>query len=170
MNEKDEMGVGFEQYYQELFRYAVYLTKNREQAEDLVGNAVYKFLLAIEKIPDEQQKFWLLRVIRNEFIDHERKRKRWQISSFHKMKEMLLSNTDMEQELVDKEKKEKLAAIIATLQSPYKEVIFHYYYSEMSVKEIQDYYGMSTSQVKTILYRGRNKIKERLLDEGIRGI
>lgn len=170
MNEKEDVVVGIEGYYQELFQYAVYLTKNREQAEDLVGTAVYKFLLSIDKVPEGQQKFWLLRVIHNEFIDLERMRKRWKISSFHKIKESLLSHTNVEQELLRKEEKEKLTSIIVELPYPYREVIFHYYYSEMSVKEIQQYLGMSSSQVKTILYRGRKKIKEALLNEGIKGL
>lgn len=167
MNEKEQFGVGFEQYYSELFRYAVYLTKNREQADDLIGNAVYKYLLNIEKIPIEQQKFWLLRVIRNDFIDNERKRKRWRIGSLHKMRDSLRSSVNMEQQFIEKERKERLAAIVASLPSPYKEVIFHYYYSDMSIKEIEYYFGLNNSQVKTILYRGRKKIKEELLNEGV---
>ncbi|MBP1045660.1 sigma-70 family RNA polymerase sigma factor [Enterococcus sp. BWM-S5] len=166
----EKFAVGFEKYYQELFRYAVYLTKNQEQANDLVGNAVYKLLLTIEKVPESQQKFWLLRVIRNEFIDGERRRKRWRILPLHNVKEEFLSAANVEKELEVKQEKEQLLVIVAELPSPYKEVIFHFYYSEMSIKEIQSYFGMSLSQVKTILYRGRNKIKERLLNEGIRGI
>ncbi|MBL1224474.1 RNA polymerase sigma factor [Enterococcus sp. BWR-S5] len=168
MNEKEKFGLVFEQYYEELFRYAVYLTKNREQADDLVGNAVYKFLLNIEKISEEQQKFWLLRVIRNDFIDSERKRKRWKTDVFHRIKETLWNQEDTEQELINQESKERLASLIAALASPYKEVIFHYYYSEMSVKEIAHYFGMNNNQVKTILYRGRKKLKEVLLNEGFR--
>lgn len=167
MNEKEQFGVGFEQYYSELFRYAVYLTKNQEEADDLIGNAVYKYLLNVEKIPIEQQKFWLLRVIRNEFIDNERKRKRWRIGPLNKMRDTLRSNVNVEQQVVEKDRKERLAAIVASLPSPYKEVIFHYYYSDMSVKEIQHYFGLNNSQVKTILYRGRKKIKEELLNEGV---
>ncbi|MCB5950616.1 sigma-70 family RNA polymerase sigma factor [Enterococcus sp. BWT-B8] len=155
----------FKSCQQELFRYAFHLTKNREQADDLIGNAWYKYLLNIEKINSSQRKFWLLRVIYNEFIDSQRKKKRWRLTSLSNNKtNSLLQTESIEEALEKKVEKENLLAIIASLEFPYREVIFHFYFSEMSVTELQAFFGMNSSQIKTILYRGRKKIKERILN------
>ncbi|MBL1231022.1 sigma-70 family RNA polymerase sigma factor [Enterococcus sp. BWB1-3] len=155
----------FKSCQQELFRYAFHLTKNREQADDLIGNAWYKYLLNIGKINTSQRKFWLLRVIYNEFIDSQRKKKRWRLTSLSNNKtNSLLQTESIEEALEKKVEKENLLAIIASLEFPYRKVIFHFYFSEMSVTELQAFFGMNSSQIKTILYRGRKKIKERILN------
>ncbi|MCB5955683.1 RNA polymerase sigma factor [Enterococcus sp. CWB-B31] len=113
----------FKSCQQELFRYAFHLTKNREQADDLIGNAWYKYLLNIEKINSSQRKFWLLRVIYNEFIDSQRKKKRWRLTSLsNNKKNSLLQTESIEEALEKKVEKENLLAIIASLEFPYREV------------------------------------------------
>ncbi len=63
-----------EAYLSRLFGYAVWLTGDREQARDLVQDCAVK-ALAAKTIPEEAPAYraWLLRILRNTFIDRLRR-------------------------------------------------------------------------------------------------
>ena len=71
--ENDELIRYYEKHYRSLFLFALSLTKNKEDAEDLVANAFLKAILCFEK---GNFKAWIYTVIRNEFINiyHGKKR------------------------------------------------------------------------------------------------
>ena len=54
-----------------------------------------------------------------------------------------------------------------TFQEKYKEVIILYYYENLTINDIAQILNISSSNVKKRLERGRLKIKEAILDEGL---
>ena len=63
-----------EGYLGRLFGYALSLTNDREQARDLVQECALKALSAI-RVPRDEAAYraWLFRILRNAFLDHQRR-------------------------------------------------------------------------------------------------
>ena len=65
--EKDKLTLYYKEHYGKMFFYAFSLTKNREDAEDLVASAFIKAMLSYE---EDNLTGWMYIVIRNEYINH----------------------------------------------------------------------------------------------------
>lgn len=72
--EQEEWKQIYEIYQRPLFLYALSLTKNIQDAEDLLQETFIKAFLSYEKTGSI--KYWLVTVLRNEFLNLYRKRKR----------------------------------------------------------------------------------------------
>ena len=69
----DDLEIIYKKYYTPLFLFAFSLTKNKEDAEDLVANAFVKAFLSYQK---GNLKAWLYIVVKNEYFNLYKKRKR----------------------------------------------------------------------------------------------
>lgn len=56
--------------------YGLSLTRSHYEAEDLVQEALYRFLLIYDQLEDTNYKAWLFRVMRNYYFDKKRKGKK----------------------------------------------------------------------------------------------
>lgn len=152
--------------YPFLLMYGISLTGSKTEAEDLVQEAVYRFLLIYDQLKDSNYKAWIMRVMRNFYFDEYRHRKRKQ-----KLLKDLSSNLetiapDLTEGLIQSKTYEKLYAHLRSLAPVYQEVLIAHYFAELSVKEIAELTKLTPSNVKVILHRGRKQLKERfLLDE-----
>lgn len=66
-------------YEQQMFRLAYSVVRHVEQAEDIVQESFLKIFTRLEKVQDvhsTETKRWILRIVKNEAIDHYRKNKR----------------------------------------------------------------------------------------------
>lgn len=71
---KDEWKFIYEQFYKPLYLYALSLTGNRQDAEDLLQDTFVKAYLSYEN--RGSIKYWLIVVLKNEFLQQQRKRKK----------------------------------------------------------------------------------------------
>ena len=69
----DELKEVYYKLYQQLFLYALSLTKNKADAEDLVSNAFVKAILSFDH---GDIKPWLYKVLKNEFYNYRKRKKR----------------------------------------------------------------------------------------------
>lgn len=69
----NELEMIYRKYYQSLFLFAFSLSKNKDDAEDLVANAFVKALLSYE---NGNLKAWLYTVLKNEYYNLYKKRKK----------------------------------------------------------------------------------------------
>ena len=70
-------------------------------------------------------------------------------------------SSSLKYQLIDMDSSEVLAAV-AILPLAMRTAIHLHYFEQMSVKEIADSMGRSESSVKTLLFRGRQRLKELL--------
>ena len=70
----DLVGQLFKKYYNDVLLYAMSLTKNASEAEDLVSEAFFKALVTSDDV--KNCKAWILKVCRNLFLNKIRKRRR----------------------------------------------------------------------------------------------
>lgn len=152
----------FEQYYnlysQELFGIAYSYTRNKSDSEDIIQNVFVKMIVSKKKFKsDKDLKYWLIRLTMNESIDLLRKER----------KENELKEPEMVYTLPDNSTSEypDLLYYISKLEDKYRRVIILYYYNNYSNKEIAELLGIKEDNVRKLLERGRNLLKERIGEE-----
>ncbi len=143
-------------YHGAVYRLALSYTKNIADAEDITQEAflrLYKYdgIFAA----DENCKAWLIRVTVN-------LSKNLLKSCWFTRREELNENIPCK----DNEDRGVFDCVMA-LPPKYRVVIHLYYYEGYSVKEIAGMLGVTASNVTTKLARGRKKLKEILLKEGL---
>ncbi len=160
--EKEVLESIYSLYYQDLYLYAFSLCRNHSLTEDIVSDTFFKALVSL---PDKHTniKYWLMTVCRNLIYDYYNKQKRINDIPVEEM------NISIEDETLAKLIKEEQSARIyyAILQLPdvYREVIYMYYFMEMSGEVIANTLNISHGNVRNILYRARIKLKKKLEEE-----
>lgn len=159
--EQTELETLYTTYSKELLLYAISLTKNQHDAEELVSDAFFQ--LAIQDNYPKNIKFWLFLVVKNRFIDQKRKKKRWQITSldFFQAKEQ----TATDDFLLLSENNQILYNALDTLKSPYKEMVLFFYFLDWSTSEIGEFLSLTPNQVRVGLHRSRKQLKEVLKND-----
>ena len=99
-------------------------------------------------------------VIKNKYRDTEIN---FSISDYE---EKLINNYSLENKAEEKEQNTIISNTLKTLKPDEYKIFILYYYNSKSVKEIAKELNYSTSNIKTILHRVRNKIKINLEDGG----
>jgi len=155
-----------------LYRSALYLVKNRSNADDLAQETylrAFKFLREDREISNE--KAWLFKILINTFINQYRKEKKEpslvdfnSIESFHEsIEEEVLMSPIMENEaefnkLLDDDVKKALEG----LPDDFRMVILLSTVEGFSYKEISDMVKCPIGTVMSRMYRGRRMLKEKL--------
>ena len=79
--------------------------------------------------------------------------------------EYFFTEEEIEDIVFDKEKSKKIKLAIDKLPAPQNRIIYLADIEEMSYKEISKVLDLSMSQVKTLIHRGRKKLKKILEKE-----
>jgi len=162
-------------YQHRLMRYLLYLTGNREQAEDLFQEVWMRVLVRGGQF-NGQARFetWLFTIARNLVIDQRRKRTMSSLDELIEGKSeddraMSFEIADGEPTPFDRvsnlEDRERIAAALLELDTLHREVLVLRFYEEMSLEEIAKVTRAPLSTVKSRLYRGMAMIKPRLESE-----
>ncbi|MCC5895200.1 MAG: RNA polymerase sigma factor [Alkalibacterium sp.] len=160
----DAMDKAYKKYHKELYLYALSLCRQEDMAKDLVSETFYKAFIAAN-VPEGSFKYWLFRVLKNEFIDL--KRKNIRNTSMTHYEDLLTeqSGKGPATRYIHKERNQILYQHLMRLEPEiYRELIYLYYYGEMSIREIAQTTNRSESNTKTTLHRARKKLG-RLLKE-----
>ena len=159
-------------YQHRLLRYLLYLTSNREMAEDLFQEVWMRVLVRGAQF-NGQARFdtWLFTIARNLVIDQRRKRT---MSSLDELFEgrseddrpMSFEVADGEPTPFDRfsnlEDRERIAAGLLELDTLHREVLVLRFHEELSLEEIAKVTRAPLSTVKSRLYRGMAAIKPKL--------
>ncbi len=159
-------------YQHRLMRYLLYLTGNREMAEDLFQEVWMRVLVRGAQFNGKARfDTWLFTIARNMVIDLKRKRT---MSSLDELFEgggdddrpMGFEIADDEPSPFDRfanlEDRERIVAGLLKLETIYREVLVLRFHEELSLEEIAKVTKAPLSTVKSRLYRGLATIKPRL--------
>jgi RNA polymerase sigma-70 factor (ECF subfamily) len=146
------------------FRYLLSIGVERQTAEDLTGEAIYKSILYFEGIEPEKLKAWLFRVALNGYYDLLRKgrKQHFDAADLVKVSQHLVQNQShpVEDALLHKEMEERIAQTLAGLKKGLQEVLILRAQMDLSYQEISDYLDMPVDTVRTYLYRARKEFKK----------
>lgn len=161
-----------EQYQHRLLRYLVYLSGNRELAEDLFQETWIRVLERGHQY-DGKHEFstWLYAVARNLTIDYLRKKSPLSLDGLMEDEEHApLEPADtrpMAWEVVQQhEQAVRISAALVSIPAEYRETIVLRFQEGLSLEEITTVTGAKLGTVKSRLYRGLNMLMSRL--EGAR--
>jgi RNA polymerase sigma-70 factor (ECF subfamily) len=148
-----------------VYTFALKMVKVPEDAEEIAHDAFVKAYHSLRTFK-RQSKFstWLYRIVFNECVSRLRKKKFETIS----IDEPRFSYLEAEvtesfiKELNDKEQKEILMKAVNKLPDDERSVITLFYLQECSIKEIMEITEYTESNVKIKLFRGRNRLWEKL--------
>lgn len=146
-----------EKYRDRLFAAAFHICRNAADADDVVQETLLRYHKTdMEYENEEHLKAWLLRVAINQAKNVNR--------SFFRHRIVPLEDY-METLTFDSRDSENLFLEVMRLPEKYRIVIHLYYYEEYSVREISQILGITDSNTKIRLARGRAKLKEKLQEE-----
>ena len=148
----------FNLYKNDIYRLAYSYTKNTADSDDIVQNVfvkLYKKQKMLNK-SDIEIKKWLIKVTINNcktlFLSSWRKK----IVSLSEKEENLVTSKDNDNNLLDE---------INKLSKNERLAIFLYYYENYKINEISSILKKSETNIQTILYRARNKLKNIIKEE-----
>ncbi|MGA3262927.1 MAG: RNA polymerase sigma factor [Terracidiphilus sp.] len=159
-------------YQHRLLRYLLYLTSNRDMAEDLFQEVWMRVLVRGAQF-NGQSRFdtWLFTIARNMVIDQRRKRTMASLDELFEGsgdddRPMSFEIADGEPTPFDRfsnlEDRERIAAALLQLDTIHREVLVLRFHEELSLEEIAQVTRAPLSTVKSRLYRGLAAIKPRL--------
>jgi len=159
----DELERAYTLYYRHLFLYAFSLTHCKEDAEDLVANAFVKAALSYQF---GSLKSWLYTVLKNEYFNVVKKKKRWlDESQIHV--EWIEDPKDIVREFISDERKRWLYDQIYQLPDKEREVLLLSVQAELDDKRIAAMTGLSAENVRVIKHRVKKKLISLSQKEGI---
>ena len=159
-------------YQHRLLRYLLFLTGNRDTAEDIFQEVWMRVLVRGDQF-DGRARFetWLFTIARNLVIDQSRKR------TMNSLDELIDGATEDDRSMnfevaaneptpfdhiSNLEDREKIAAALLELDTLHREVLVLRFHEELSLEEIAKVTRAPLSTVKSRLYRGLAMIKPRL--------
>jgi RNA polymerase sigma-70 factor (ECF subfamily) len=159
-------------YQHRLLRYLLYLTSNREMAEDLFQEVWMRVLVRGAQF-NGQARFdtWLFTIARNLVIDQRRKRTMASLDELFEGKAeddrpMSFEAADGDPNPLDRfanlEDRERIAAALLQMDTLHREVLVLRFHEELSLEEIAKVTRAPLSTVKSRLYRGLAAIKVKL--------
>jgi RNA polymerase sigma-70 factor, ECF subfamily len=157
------------QYQHRLLRYLLYLTGNRETAEDIFQETWMRVLKRGDQFNGKSRfDTWLFTIARNLVIDVRRKRT---MSSLEAMREpgedgrsfdIAAEGPSPFDTYQTNESGQRVAEALLTLEPLHREVLVLRFHEELSLEEIAQVTHAPLSTVKSRLYRGLSALKPRM--------
>ena len=158
---QDEWKLIYEQFYKPLYLYALSLTGNPQDAEDLLQETFVKAYLSYEN--RGSIKYWLIVVLRNEFLQLQRKRKREVLHD--ETIASLEENTegkDILTGIIEQEERKRLFNEIIKLPINMKEILIESVYFQISDNDIAKLHNITNENVRKIRSRAKQKLIEKM--------
>lgn len=153
-------------YKNQLYATILRMTKNPQDAQDLIQDAFIKVYRNLDKY-DRSGSFagWLYRVSINHCMDEFRK-KRFATVQVEIDDEMSVNPNHPELVFLKKEKSRQLERLIATLPEDERLIILLRYVNDMSYDEIGELMEVPLSTVRNKLHRAKKKMRDTVKREG----
>ena len=164
---QEKFNKAYETLYPVIFRVAYRIVGDTSMAEDMCQEAFIKYYQRNEDLPDlSQTKYWLIRVVKNLSLNHE-KRKGRERNAVEKLKKAPLQHTASGEDIyLKQEAKSAVQSALEKLPYKFRVVLVLKEYAKMNYKEIGATLGISEGNVKVRVFRAREKMAN-LLKETI---
>lgn len=154
-----------DKYQHMSFTLANSIVKNKQEAEEVCQDAFFKAYKALDTFKGNADfSTWLYRIVYNTAISKLRSRKTETVS-LDEQKESLSTPFGFNENLNRLEQQERkiiLKRALKLLKEDDAFIMILYYYQERSIEEIVTTTGLSKSNIKIKLHRGRKQLKQAL--------
>ena len=155
----------YEALFPTIFRISLRITGDREIAEDLCHEAFIKLMERPNLLPDmDQCKFWLIRVIKNLSLNHE-KRKTREKAAYARLTRLSIGVTESsEKQLIREETRSSVQKALDDLPYNLRAPLVFREYGDLSYKEIGAILAISENNVKVRIFRARERLEKALME------
>jgi RNA polymerase sigma-70 factor (ECF subfamily) len=161
----DKMGLLYERYYRQLYRFLFNMTRQKELSEDMVQNIFLRML----KYPEGfmgfgEFKMWMYHIARNSVYDHFRKVKRTPSNSDLKDYEERIEGEQHTDAPLEKEQELKtLETAMEKLSDENRELLILCRFQELKYNEIAKILNTTEGAIKVRVHRALNQLKSNYL-------
>lgn len=149
----------YKRYYEKLFQYCQAITHDRDEAYDLTQES---FLKAAENIAGLRNPAlfpsWLFRIAHNSCIDSGKIKQRMRIVPVEERYDLMEEEFDQEGAEIKEGIYERMDDLLKEVACDAKDMLISKYCGNVSIRELQDQYGLSESAVKMRLARARKRM------------
>jgi len=150
----------YKDYYSRLLSFINSKIQNDEDAKDILSEVFIKIFTNVDKLDNEQKlTSWIYTITRNTIIDFYRKQNK--NPSFIEFDDEKSIDYTQEDSIYD-ELSKCIEPMINSLDSKYSEVLLLSEIKGLKQKTISEQIGLSPSNTKSIIARGKKQIKEKL--------
>ena len=163
---QQRQGLDFSEYLDGLFGYALVLSHNHAEAEDLVQETCLRALRAIDGLREQSNvKGWLFTILRNIWLNQVRRTRSVQIvlgADTNDVSDPADAAQDPHAAYASGVEQERVRAAIQQLPLAFREVVLLREYEELSYQEIAALLDCPPGTVMSRLARARTKLRELL--------
>jgi RNA polymerase sigma-70 factor (ECF subfamily) len=150
----------FMPHHQVLYRVAYHLTGNAQDAEDLLQDMYLKLWQKRDDLPDEAMKeAYLVTMIRHLFVD-QRRLKHVDASTELKNEEEPPDERSLDRQIDARDEAQKMEGLIHQLPEREARIIQMHLVDDRSYEEIEHDTGLSQGNIRIIVMRTKNKLKQ----------
>ena len=159
---KDSSEKLFDAYYMKVFSYAMTLTRDRTQAEEITQDTFFRAFATKHRFRGESDEgTWLCAIAKNFFLDKRRRRSRYKTIS----DDVPDPGKDVEKIVEDRDSSFQIHLVLHQLEEPYREVFMLRVFGELSFREIGIIFKKTENWARVTYYRARMKLRERISEQ-----
>lgn len=150
-------------YKSQIQKFAFSILKDVQLAEDISQEVLFRCYLNYPKFRQEASlSSWIYRITANRCIDLLRSSNMSKCSVVDDFESLPITHHTPESQLFNKFNHRLVREHLLSLPQIYKQTLIMFYFEEKSIQEIQGFFKVPSSTVKTRLRRGRDLLKEKL--------
>lgn len=152
----------YRQYFNDVYRYILRLSRDAHLAEDITSETFFKALRAIDDFRgDCELRVWLCQIAKNCYYEHRKKTARTEQRENAACQKALTPGETPEERLARQDEAAQLRTLLHELPEPYREVLLWRVYGELSFREIGQLFHKSENWACVTYHRARNRLRER---------
>lgn len=161
----------YEEYHQDVYRFLIYLTKDRALSEDLLHEVYVRVLKSYGSFQGRSsERTWLFSIAKNVAFDHFRKatvrKKRTDDSYDWEIAQPADRGPTPEEAALHEDEMSRLFGVLDACTDDQRIVLIMRYLQELSIAETADVLGWTEAKVKTTQHRAVRKARELLEKTG----
>lgn len=150
----------YEQYFTDVYRYALTLCCSESEAEELTQETFFKALQSIDRFKGECRVYvWLCQIAKNTWFTAAKRQRR--LVPEESVPEQCAPEQP-EQTVLEREAGFEAQSALHRLPEPYREVVMLRTMGEVPFARIGQLFGKTESWARVTYHRGRTKLKEML--------
>lgn len=111
-------------------------------------------------------KTYLFSIARNKAVDYLKKKSRTTHNSLDDIAESISDDSDLENMIIQKEEYRQLYSALSKINDDYRNVLYLYYFEDLSYDEIAKVMKKNNKQIKNLMYRAKQALKTIMEKEG----
>ncbi|MCD8328675.1 MAG: sigma-70 family RNA polymerase sigma factor [Ruminococcus sp.] len=152
--------------YKAVYRYALSLCKNEQDAEDIASETFLKAMKSKDSFKQESSLYtWLCAIAKNIWLNNLKKRQK--AVSSDSLEQIASEEGSFEDRIDDKELAMSIHKVLHEISEPYKGVFSLRVFGQLSFSEIASLFGKTDSWARVTYHRARKMISVKLGKDGL---